>query len=240
MTLFEAVKQIDCNDAAAKLGLQGGKRFGKKGMWCCPFHDDHHPSMACFGQGKGFYCYTCHKWGDAADLYARVRGLPIRQAAMTALEEAGLPIPEGTPPPPKPQKTPAQLRQENLAQAEKALQRAWLDLRALFAEGLASGMVHVLEQNADPDSWLWRYAMQKAYKVQDECNRLRALDASDAPEEIAEQRKFENIKGIELPVPDEKYLLDILEDLLRTDPALPRLTEEDKAEVVSRLMAKAA
>lgn len=240
MTIFEAAKQVSCNDAAIKLGLKGKRTNREKGLWCCPFHEDRNPSMACYEESNRFYCFSCHARGDAADLYARVRGLPIRQAAKTALEEAGLPIPEGTPPPPKPQKTPAQLRQESLAQAEKALQRAWLDLRALFAEGLASGMVHVLEQNADPDSWLWRYAMQKAYKVQDECNRLRALDASDAPEEIAEQRKFENIKGIELPIPDEKYLLDILEDLLRTDPALPRLTEEDKAEVVSRLMAKAA
>lgn len=240
MTLFEAAKQVSCNDAAQRLGLQGRRYSSGRGKWCCPFHDDHSPSMYCYDDTNRYYCFVCQAAGDAANLYAKVRGVGNGRAAYMALEEAGLPIPDGTPPPPPPPKSPEQVRLEHLAQAERALQRAWLDLRALFAEGVAAGMVHVMEKTADPDCWLWGYALQNAYRVQDECNRLRAMDAQDVPEEIAEERKFENLKEVCLPIPDGKYLRSILEDLLRTDPSLPRLSEEDKAEVVARLMAKAA
>lgn len=76
MNLFQTAKQISCADAAKRLGLKGSGR-----KWCCPFHDDHNPSMHCFEDSRRFYCFSCNARGDAADLWAKVTGTNLREAA---------------------------------------------------------------------------------------------------------------------------------------------------------------
>lgn len=85
MNLFQTAKQISCADAAQRLGLKGSGR-----KWCCPFHDDHNPSMHCFEDSRRFYCFSCNAKGDAADLWAKVTGTNLREAAEQLCTAFGL------------------------------------------------------------------------------------------------------------------------------------------------------
>jgi DNA primase len=56
----------------------GPAERGRK--WCCPFHDDHNPSMT-VRDGK-FKCWSCGAGGDAIDWVAKREGLTKLEAAL--------------------------------------------------------------------------------------------------------------------------------------------------------------
>ena len=66
---------LDSVEVARSCGLhlrQKGSRF-----WaCCPFHDEKTPSLCFFPDGR-WHCFGCGKHGDAADLYAELKGVPL-------------------------------------------------------------------------------------------------------------------------------------------------------------------
>ena len=64
--LFTQVKsQVTTRQAAERYGIQ----VNRSGMACCPFHDDHHPSMKI---DERFYCFGCHTTGDVIDFTAKL------------------------------------------------------------------------------------------------------------------------------------------------------------------------
>lgn len=66
-------------DVARSAGLELRQRGGKH--WaCCPFHADRTPSFAVYPDGRGWYCFSCHRGGDAAALYQQLYGVPIKDA----------------------------------------------------------------------------------------------------------------------------------------------------------------
>ena len=73
-----ATTTLSSVEVAQSCGLylrQKGSRF-----WaCCPFHDEKTASMCFFPDGK-WHCFGCGKHGDAADLYAALRGVPLGEA----------------------------------------------------------------------------------------------------------------------------------------------------------------
>lgn len=75
MNLFEAVKDaIPTRTAAEHYGIE----VKRGGMACCPFHDDHTPSMKV---DKRFHCFGCQEDGDVIDFVGKLFGLPPKQAA---------------------------------------------------------------------------------------------------------------------------------------------------------------
>ena len=69
MSVFEEIKtSVTSRDVAKFYGLE----INRHGMSCCPFHDDHHPSMKI---DKNYYCFSCGAKGDAINYVADMFGL---------------------------------------------------------------------------------------------------------------------------------------------------------------------
>lgn len=58
-------------------------------MACCPFHDDHHPSMKI---DTNYYCFACGAKGDVIGLTAGLFGLAPYEAARKLIEDFQLPV----------------------------------------------------------------------------------------------------------------------------------------------------
>lgn len=86
MSIFEEVKEyVTARQVAEHYGL----KVSNKGMACCPFHDDHHPSMKLDSR---YYCFACGARGDAINYAAQMFGLSQYEAALKITEDLSLPI----------------------------------------------------------------------------------------------------------------------------------------------------
>ena len=65
-------------DIAAAYGLPIRQK-GARHWACCPLHGEKSPSLCFFPDGR-WYCFGCHRHGDAADLYAALYGVPLAEA----------------------------------------------------------------------------------------------------------------------------------------------------------------
>ena len=85
MSLFQKVKSaISVPQAAKVYGMEPDRR----GMVCCPFHSDSHPSMKL--NDTYSYCFGCGANGDVIDLTAKLFALNPRQAAEKLAHDFGL------------------------------------------------------------------------------------------------------------------------------------------------------
>lgn len=76
MNLFENVKAVvTVRQAAEHYGL----KVGRGNMACCPFHNDHTPSMKL--NEDYFYCFACGEHGDVIDFVGRLFQLSPYNAA---------------------------------------------------------------------------------------------------------------------------------------------------------------
>ena len=87
MNLFENVKAVvTVRQAAEHYGL----KVGRGNMACCPFHNDHTPSMKL--NEDYFYCFGCGATGDVIDLTARLFNLSNYEAAQKLAYDFGIPL----------------------------------------------------------------------------------------------------------------------------------------------------
>ena len=85
MSLFQKIKSAITVPQAAKVyGMEPDRR----GMVCCPFHSDSHPSMKL--NDNYYYCFGCGATGDVVDLTAKLFVLNPRQAAEKLAHDFGL------------------------------------------------------------------------------------------------------------------------------------------------------
>ena len=85
MNLFENVKAVvTVRQAAEHYGL----KVGRGNMACCPFHNDHTPSMKL--NEDYFYCFGCGATGDVIDLVARLFNLSKYEAAQKLAYDFGI------------------------------------------------------------------------------------------------------------------------------------------------------
>ena len=85
MNRFESVKAaVTVRQAAEHYGL----KVGHGNMACCPFHNDHTPSMKL--NEDYFYCFGCGATGDVVDLTAQLFRLPPAEAAKKLAEDFGI------------------------------------------------------------------------------------------------------------------------------------------------------
>ena len=70
---------LDALQVAQSAGLDLRQRGGK--WWArCPFHNEKTPSFAIYPDGRGWYCFSCHRGGDAAALYQQLYNVSINDA----------------------------------------------------------------------------------------------------------------------------------------------------------------
>ena len=86
MNIFQEVKSyVTARQAAEQYGI----RVGRNQMACCPFHDDHHPSMKI---DTNYYCFACGVKGDVIGLTAGLFGLSPYEAASKLIADFQLPL----------------------------------------------------------------------------------------------------------------------------------------------------
>lgn len=75
LSIFSEIKErITARETAEFYGL----KITRKGMACCPFHNDRHPSMKI---DRFYYCFACGVKGDAINYVADKYGLSQYDAA---------------------------------------------------------------------------------------------------------------------------------------------------------------
>lgn len=89
MNVFEAARQVDCIQAAERLGLQL-KRSGSRYFTRCLFHAENTPSMCLYPDAGGFYCFGCQEHGDAIRLYQQALSVSALEAAKRLCQDFGL------------------------------------------------------------------------------------------------------------------------------------------------------
>lgn len=93
MNGFETIKAaVPMREAAEHYGL----RVLPNGTACCPFHEDHHPSLKL--NEDYFFCFGCGAHGDVIDFTARLWGLSAQEAVEKlrgdfGIETGQMPIP---------------------------------------------------------------------------------------------------------------------------------------------------
>ena len=94
MDKFELQKLRDLSivGVAERLGLQVNSRR----MCLCPFHDDHHPSMA-LGRRNHYRCFVCDAHGDVIDLVMRFLNKTFTEACHWLADESNIILTEYRP-----------------------------------------------------------------------------------------------------------------------------------------------
>ena len=85
MSLYQKIKSAI---TVRQVGEIYGMEPDRRGMVCCPFHSDNHPSMML--NEAYYYCFACGANGDTIDLTAKLFGLNPRQAAEKLIHDFGL------------------------------------------------------------------------------------------------------------------------------------------------------
>ena len=94
MDKFELQKLRDLSivGVAQRLGL----RVNSRRMCLCPFHDDHHPSMA-LGRRNHYRCFVCDAHGDVIDLVMRFLNKTFTEACHWLADESNIILTEYRP-----------------------------------------------------------------------------------------------------------------------------------------------
>ena len=85
MTIYETIKAaVPVRQAAQHYGL----RVNRRGMTCCPFHNDRNPSLKL--NEEYFYCFGCGAKGDVIDFVAKLFDLSNYEAAQRLAADFGI------------------------------------------------------------------------------------------------------------------------------------------------------
>lgn len=68
------------------------KKSGQNLTGLCPFHSEKTPSFTVTPTKQIFYCFGCHKGGDAIKFLSEIEHIPWREAAERLAEEAGIQV----------------------------------------------------------------------------------------------------------------------------------------------------
>ena len=89
---IQKLRDIPIVEVAQRLGLQVNSRR----MCLCPFHDDHHPSMA-LGRKNHYRCFVCDAHGDVIDLVMRFLNKSFTEACRWLGDESNRTLPPAPP-----------------------------------------------------------------------------------------------------------------------------------------------
>ena len=195
VTVFEAARQADCLQAAERLGLRL-KRSSGKAFACCLFHAERTPSMCLYPGSDGFYCFGCHKHGDAIRLYQQALNCTPLEAARRICEDFGFPYED------QPRKRAPPLPQSVRRADAWTLAKQLDGLREKRADELLARMrsaeavlARVEASHNDPEAVMddadWQCAMKIKTTVQEQLAMLDGMTLAD----LLEYTKHEMEEG---------------------------------------------
>lgn len=155
-------------DIAAAYGLPLRQK-GARQWACCPLHGEKTPSMCFFPDGR-WYCFGCHRHGDAADLYAALYGVPLAEALQAV---NGTERPTGHRKP-----TAAELRRKVEALKGERWSEACDNLHA------AQGLMDALERKCPPSALVNMRVYWNAVEVKARANDTLNLLESATPAQL--------------------------------------------------------
>lgn len=92
MDIFREIKErVPMADAARHYGFA----VDRGGRILCPFHNDSHPSLQLYKNGRGWWCYVCDTGGSVIDFVAKLYSLTPKEAAQKLNEDFSLGLPMG-------------------------------------------------------------------------------------------------------------------------------------------------
>ena len=89
---LQKLRDLSIVGVAERLGLRVNSRW----MCLCPFHDDHHPSMA-LGRRNHYRCFVCDAHGDVIDLVMRFLNKTFTEACHWLADESNIILTEYRP-----------------------------------------------------------------------------------------------------------------------------------------------
>ena len=89
---LQKLRDLSIVGVAQRLGL----RVNSRRMCLCPFHDDHHPSMA-LGRRNHYRCFVCDAHGDVIDLVMRFLNKTFTEACHWLADESNIILTEYEP-----------------------------------------------------------------------------------------------------------------------------------------------
>ena len=89
---LQKLRDLSIVGVAERLGL----RVNSRRMCLCPFHDDHHPSMA-LGRRNHYRCFVCDAHGDVIDLVMRFLDKTFTEACHWLADESNIILTEYRP-----------------------------------------------------------------------------------------------------------------------------------------------
>ena len=89
---LQKLRDLSIVGVAERLGL----RVNSRRICLCPFHDDHHPSMA-LGRRNHYRCFVCDAHGDVIDLVMRFLNKTFTEACHWLADESNIILTEYRP-----------------------------------------------------------------------------------------------------------------------------------------------
>lgn len=86
LSIFTEIKELV---SARQIAEGYGLEVKRNGLACCPFHNDHHPSMKI---DQYYYCFACGAKGDGINYVSEMFGLSQYEAAKKIISDFGLSI----------------------------------------------------------------------------------------------------------------------------------------------------
>lgn len=147
--LFFRVKEsVTMQQAVEHCGIS----VNQKGLAMCPFHQDKHPSLKIYPNGKGFYCFACGAGGDQIKFVARYHDIGNYEAAKQLAMAYGVPMQE---PVTYREKREAQIRQQKRQALREFAAQAKMYLTVYY--GLLCGAIRARDRHfcegLDQISW---------------------------------------------------------------------------------------
>lgn len=91
--LFDVLRGVSSIQAAMCLGID--VKFRGRVAWAlCPLHGEKGHASMWLSDERGWYCYGCHKGGDAVRLYEEYLGVEPIEAARQLARDMGIEVPE--------------------------------------------------------------------------------------------------------------------------------------------------
>lgn len=194
MTVFEAARQVDCIQAAERLGLQL-KRSGSRRFTRCLFHAENTPSMCLYPDGGGFYCFGCQEHGDVICLYQQALSISPLDAAKRICSDFGLSYDQRkhkkqAPPPYKPPalnvhtlaKKLTDWREEQVQHLLHTERTAESQMAQIESRCIKAGMA-ISDALEEPE---WEAAFQQKCMAQE---RIAILDSLSLPELLSQMKE---------------------------------------------------
>ena len=75
------------NDADCSLFVEVVRKENERSWSLCPFHNEKTPSFCSYGNGGGWYCFSCSEGGNAITLIKKLYGYDFVQAVKFILDK---------------------------------------------------------------------------------------------------------------------------------------------------------